>query len=172
MAISIVTSDRISFGGAYENSTTLVKQVLGEALLPAVTLGLTYGTGADQVNAWYVALRTLGATTTESLDLRGGLTDPEGATVSFEYVKRVVISISSPDGTKSLIVGPQGVANAAQLWHGGTGASNHETTYSFLWKERPITGWATTAGTADLLPIQNPGGASVTYGIWILGVAP
>ncbi|AMV25438.1 hypothetical protein VT84_13635 [Gemmata sp. SH-PL17] len=176
MAITIVTSDKIVSGGRWTNSATSVKQSVsiatGDPVMPPIDLGYTNGTGTAQCDLWYCKRRTLAANTTESLDLRGGLTDPEGNAINFAHVKRVVISILEPDGTKSLRVGPQNVTNAAQLWFGGTGATAYETVKTFLYKDEPFTGWATTAGSADLLPVFNPSLTdAVTYGIWVLGTS-
>lgn len=171
MSIRITTGDRISMSGSWENDVTLITQVLGEAVMPSITLGLSYGTGDGQVDSWHLALRTLGPGETDLLDLYSGLYDPEGNPANFGKLKRCVVSIQSPDGAKKLHVGPQGQVGAARLWAGGVGAENYEEVFSFLWKERPIDGWDVAADEADKLAIHNPTGDSITYGVWLLGIA-
>jgi hypothetical protein len=66
-------------------------------------------------------------------------------------------------------VGPQNVANAAQLWFGGVTADFYEIVHEGVCRRRTdATGWAITATTADKLGIYNPGAGSVTYRIWLI----
>lgn len=173
MADTIRVNERIIGGGIIRDTTTGKSQTAnyGQGALPSRTLAFTNGTADQQVNLWYLAQRTLAATTTDSLDLAGGLTGYGGATLTFTKIKRVYVSIVSPDGTKSLRVGPQGVANAAQLGWGGTGATVYNTVITDLDLVHSYAGWSVTAGTGDILPIYNPGASAVTYAIFILGLS-
>jgi hypothetical protein len=143
---------------------------IGQGGFPAVGFSLTYGTGNLQAQSWWSDKRTVAAGATDSIDLNGGgLVGPLGAAVNFTNVKVVIIAIDTPDGVKLLRVGPQGVANAAQLGFGGTGAQAYVETGTFCVLPRPYGGWAITPATADLLPVKNPSAVSVDYYVWVIG---
>jgi len=171
MAFDINTDDRLSGGGAITDSSTAVSQSasFGSGVLPTIRYRYSYGTGSGQVNAWYLARRTLAATTFDNLNLTSGLTTL-GTTFSFTKLKRVLVAIIDPDGTKSLRVGPQNQANANPLWFAAVTANFYETTYTYVLKDRPVTGWDVAAASTDILSIYNPGAGSLDYAIWILGL--
>lgn len=133
----------------------------------------TFGTGSpSQANMLWHDQRTVAATTSDDLDLAGSLTNAFGETITFTAVKLIIVSIDSPDGTKSLRVGPQNGTNPWQGPFGGTTAAIYLTVYEWLALCNSFSGYGTiTAGSADTLRIYNPGAGSVTYNIVILGVA-
>lgn len=171
MAFDTLNTD-VRLSGFYQlKDSTLgqtITQRVGGTLLPAAATAFEWGTGSGQANALYVATRTVNATTADNLNLSSLALG--GTTFSLTKVKYVLIAISSPDGTKSLRVGPRGVANAAQLWAGGTAAGNYETVVSYREWIHTFAGWDVTASTADILGIYNPGAGSVTYGVAIIGL--
>lgn len=171
MAFDSITTD-VRIVGAYRIGDSslgqTISQRVGGSVLPTAATSFTWGTGSGQANALYVASRTVTATTADNLNLTS--LSLAGTTFSLTKVKYVLIAIDSPDGTKSLRVGPRGVSNAAQLWAGGTGASNYETVHTYREWSEPVTGYSVTASTADILGIYNPGAGSVTYGIVIIGL--
>lgn len=171
MALDIIAGLSLSGNGSVTDSANSATQpiTIGSGVMPTLASEYTYGTGSAQVNAFYAASRTLAATTFDLLNLTT-LPNALGTTFSLTRLKLLVISIDSPDGTKSLRVGPQNQSNAAQLWFGGTGATVYETIFTGQKWEDPYAGYTVTATTGDILPIYNPGGSSVTYGIWILGL--
>lgn len=167
--MNIDVSDRLSGGGQIADGLGASMQAgYGGPIIPSLKTQYSYGTGDNQVNKWYLARRTLAATTFDNLNLTSGLT-ALGATQAFTALKRVLVAIVSPDGTKSLRVGPQNQANANALWFAGVTANFYETVYTSIKKDRPITGWAVTAATTDILSIYNPGASSLDYAIWLLG---
>jgi hypothetical protein len=140
------------------------------ASVPALAVDLTYGTTSAKANWMYYASRTVAATTADNLDLSGSLTDGLGNTISATKLKLAVIAIASPDGTKSLRVGPRGVANAAQLNFGGVAATDYQTVTHWWWLYEPVAGYTITAATADIFGVYNPGAGSVTYSVLLAGV--
>lgn len=138
--------------------------------IPALSVSLTYGTGSGQANWWYYASRTVATVTADNLDLSGSLTDGLGNTISATKLKLLVVAISSPDGTKSLRVGPRGVSNAAQLNYGGVASTDYISTTTWHVLYEPVAGFTITASTGDILGIYNPGAGSVTYSILMAGV--
>lgn len=127
------------------------------------------GTGSGQANEMWHDERTLTTTSTDSLDLAGGLTNGLGVTVTFTKIKLAIIAIDAPDGTKKLRVGPNNTANAWQGWFGGVGANVYEEVLDWVVHLDFRTGWTVTAGTGDLLIINNPSAGSVTYRILLVG---
>lgn len=173
MALTLSVGERPAGGGILSDSTLLVQQAAsyGAGVLPELSLALENGTGANQANIWYLAKRTLAATTYDLLDLAGGLTAFNGSTITFTKIKRVLVAIDSPDGTKRVRVGPQDQSNP---WPGPWGGTGPTVYADVLWKFDVVNpfaaGWAVTAGTGDVFPVYNPGGSSVDYIIWLLGV--
>lgn len=171
MAFDTLSTD-VRLSGFYQIKDSALGQTitqrLGGTLLPTADTAFEWGTGTGQANAFYVATRTVTATTADNLNLSS--LSLGGTTFSLTKVKYVLIAISAPDGTKSLRVGPRGVSNAAQLWAGGTASGNYETVYTYREWIEPYTGYAVTASTADILGIYNPGAGSVTYGVVIIGL--
>lgn len=167
---NIITEDQLEGGGSITDSAGAMSQLaaLGGAVLPSVGFNYTFGTGSAQVNKWYLARRTLAAGAYDDLNLTSGLT-ALGATQAFTALKRVWVIIVDPDGTKRLRVGPQGRTNANQLWFQAATANFWEDTYTAVLKDRPVTGWAVSAGATDVLSVHNPTGTSLDYGIWLLG---
>jgi hypothetical protein len=138
--------------------------------VPELSFALTYGTGSGKANKIYTAQRTVTATTADNLDLAGSLTDLNGSAITFTKIKLILIAIVSPDGTKTLRVGPRGVSNTYQGAFGGTGATVYKDfTHWDVVEYEPVTGRTVTAGTGDILGIYNPSASSVTYEIIIAG---
>lgn len=135
---------------------------------PEMVTTFEFGTGSGQINNWWTDERTLAATTGESIDLSGALENALSGAV-FTNVKIVIIDIDTPDGTKTLRVGPQATANAANLCFGD--ASDYLSITTRLLIEEPYTGWTITAGTGDLLRVYNPSAGSVTYRIFVGGIS-
>lgn len=173
---------KLSLEGQYDagdTTSSLVSAVKsGQNGFPTTDLGLTYGSGNVlsssklQANDWVVKKLTIAAGATTSIDLTGSSTyaNPFGTANAFTSVRGVVVAVVSPDGAKKVVVGPQNVTNAAQLWFAGVGADAGEDVYWQTVKLGPVAGWAVAAGTGDLLPIKNPGVSPVDVVIWIAGV--
>lgn len=172
MAVTLSIGERVSGGGRIVDDAVNTQQTISPGVTPAPSqvFNLSFGTASGQANQWYAAQRTVAATTADNLDLSGVLVNPVSGTVTLTAVKRVLVQIVSPNGTKSLRVGPQNVSNAWQGPWGGTGATVYETVYESFDIKNQFGGWAVTAGTGDILGIYNPSLTSVTYFIWIIGV--
>lgn len=172
MATVLRLSERTIGGGRVTDPATLQAQPAsyGQGILPSSVFTLASGTGTGQASKWYLARRALAGTTFDLLDLAGGLTDYAGASLTFSAVKRCLVAVVSPDGTKKLRVGPQDQSNAWQGWFGGTGATVYEEVFHTTDRKHPYAGWTVTGGSADVLAVYNPGATSVTYAIWIIGV--
>lgn len=166
--------------GTYDEGNTIANR--RDSIQKLVTydadIAFVYGTGtsllngAVQVNDWHFAEYTINAGANLDIDLTGSTTykNPFGTTLAFTAVKLVAVSVKSPDGAKSVRVGPQNASNAFQGWHGGVGASNYDTVFTSARHVHMLAGWTVAAGTGDILRINNPGGSAVTIRVLIAGV--
>lgn len=160
--LSVVFRDGTSLGR--------ISRRFGLGGVPDLGVSLGFGTGSGQANKAYFGLRTVSATSFDLVDLSGSLTDGLGNTFSPSALKLAVVAIVSPDGTKSLRVGPQNQSNAWQGPWGGTGSTVYQTVTHHWHFYSPVAGVAVTAGTGDVLPVYNPGATSVTYALLLAGV--
>lgn len=128
------------------------------------------GTSENQVDKMFSDSRTINASSSETLDLAGSLSDAFGATITFATVKAILIKANAGN-TNNVVVGNAG----ANDFVGPFGAATHTIAVKpggvFL-ITAPETGWTVTAGTGDALKIANSGaGTGVTYSIIILGTS-
>lgn len=134
----------------------------------AYALKFKAGTSAvDQTDVLYSDSRTIAASGTDDLDLRGALTDALGATVNAAEIVAIWVQALSTN-VNDVVVG----AAASNQFVGPFGAGTHTIALKagngFLITNQ--AGWTVTAGTGDLLRIANSGaGTSVKYTIVILG---
>ena len=128
------------------------------------------GTGSSQSDLIYADSRTLTASSTENLDLAGSLTDALGNTLTFVNVKSIYIKADSGN-TNNVEVTPEATNGFVGCFNALTDQVDIPPSGSFL-VTAPVSGWAVTASTGDLLTITNSAGAtSVTYEIVIIGTS-
>jgi hypothetical protein len=138
----------------------------GAALFPTLTTTYTDGTAAGQANKIWRDYRTLTAGSNDDLDLSGSLTNFHGDATVFTGIKEIIIAVVSPDGTKKLKVG-----NATNAFNGPLSSSGTiEVPYHLRLSNPSAGGWTVTAGTGDILRVNNPGASSVDYCIVIVGI--
>lgn len=130
---------------------------------------LTNGNGANQASQAYAARRTIPASSNESLDLAGGLTNAFGTTLTFTAIKAIAI-VAAAANTNDVVVGGA-ASNGFNSWVGDATDTVKVKPGGMLLIAAPnATGFAVTAGTADLLKIANSSsGSGVTYDIVIVG---
>ena len=135
----------------------------------------TSGVATGQVNRIFAEHRQVTtSTTTDDLDLAGGLTDIYGDTIVFVAVKELFIVNLATGNADNLLVGGAGAGNNA--WGPPFGGSQTAQARCYpngelLWTG-PQNGIPVTAGSQDTLRIQHDGVAdSITYGIIIKGTS-
>lgn len=147
------------------------------------TVSTTFGTGADQCNQIYAAVRTLNASTTEDLDLSGtALTNPLGESIAFATVKIVFVWLLSAsdvepgDGTtagtaaSAIVIG--GDAASPALWFGNINDTITVKNGGFFFYAFGGTGYTITNSTADVFQVANSDGAvQAKYFLGIAGTA-
>lgn len=143
---------------------------IGQNAFPALDTTYTTGNGTLQVQRYFCTTYTINAGANQDIDLTGVLVDDLGQTIANAVVKEILVALDAPDGTVKVRVGPQGVTNPfIGPWTGGQGATVYEDVYVAQRWSQPYAGWTVTAGTGDILRINNPGGAAVTIHVVVLG---
>lgn len=132
---------------------------------------ITSGTESSQMDQIWHDQRTLAASTAEDLDLAGSLVDAFGTTLTFVDIRFIMVKASSAN-TNDVRVGGTG-ANAFFSFLGSNTDYIKVKPGGALFLYTPTDpGYAVTAGTADLLQIENDSsGSTVTYDIYIGGVS-
>ena len=151
------------------SGATLSKR-FGAVSVPDLGVSFSYGSGSGQANKLYYASRTVATVTADNLDLAGSLSDSLGNTLTFTSLKLMLFAVSSPDGTKTLRIGPRNQSNPFQGPWGGTGATVYQDVTHHWYGYEPVAGWTVTAGTGDILGVYNPSAGSVTYSVLLVGV--
>ena len=182
MATSLAATINVTGGGSYQNNLDLTAPVdrlvigsgtSGSQGVTAIKYSVTNGTGSNNSDLWFHDQRSVNTGSTDNLDLAGSLTNAFGTTLTFVEIRFLLIRIISPDGTKSLRIGPQNVSNAWPGPWGGSGATVYlEIEDTFIFYSHYDGGLGTvTATTGDIFPIANQSGSNLTYDIWIIGVS-
>jgi len=129
------------------------------------------GTGANQADLVFRDQRTLALSTSENLDLAGSLTDAYGSTITFARIKMVYVKAASDNGGNIVVGGA--AANTFVGWFANSSDKVNVAGGQMFQVVAPdATGWAVTAGTADILKVENDDGAAeATYDIIIVGAS-
>jgi hypothetical protein len=169
--------ETINASGSVSDSASGTNQPaqFGSGPLPVVSTTWVYGTGANtqapaQIYSadWYMAVRSVAATTYDNMNLYSGLTDFEGNVIAFTKIKRVDVIITAPTGSNPMLVGPQGQSNGWLAWFQAITTNFYDQCYWWLRVTNPW-GWSVGTSTNTVLPVYNPNGATQTYTPWILG---
>lgn len=132
---------------------------------------LADGTAADQADILWHDQRTLGTGANDDLDLTALTQTVFGSTVTINFAKVSAILIVNTDtiaGRKLQI--DSSVANAFTGWCNASITSKAEIgPDSALFLSSKKDAWAVTAGTGDILRINNPSAGSIVYNIAIVG---
>lgn len=135
-----------------------------------IVRSLLDGTGAGQADRIYVDDFSVAASSNTDLDLAGSLADGMGGTASFARVKLLVV-VADILNANNVVVG----AAASNPWIGLLGATHTLTlrpgaAVMAAAGQTDAVGYATVAGTGDLLRIANSGaGSAVTGSIAVVG---
>lgn len=134
---------------------------------------LTNGVAAGQADRVFHDQRPLAASASEDLDLAGVLVDALGDSIAFAKIKALIISAAAGN-TNNVVVGGA-ATNGFVSWVGGathTVTVRPGATLALFAGSADSTGYAVTAGTADLLKVANSGaGSTVTYDIIVIGTS-
>jgi hypothetical protein len=170
MATTLVSAlyDNLTF--TYTGTSTFPNAGPKQSLVTKWYVDMATGTGASQADLLWVSERTLAASASENLDLAGGLVDVFGNTLTFVKIKAILIKAATGN-TNSVVVGGAGSNTFVGPFADATDKVGIPPNgyAKFL---APVSGWAVTAGTGDILQIANSGGTTgVTYDIIIVGTS-
>lgn len=133
-----------------------------------LTRQFTDGTGINQANQVFTDTRNIGASSTEDLDFAGGLTDVYGNTITFTTIKAIIISAAN--GNTNNVQIEEAAANGIGLFGAAGDQISLKPNGVFQWVDPTAAGLPVTAGTGDLLTINNSGaGTGVDYTVVVIG---
>lgn len=131
-------------------------------------VNFTEGSGANQATTLYEARRTIAASSNETLDLHGVLTDDFGQTVNFTSIKAIVVKASAAN-TNNVVIGAAG-SNPFTGPFGGTTPTIAVPPGGRIVLTAPAAGWTVTDSSSDQLKVANSSsGSGVTYDILLIG---
>lgn len=130
------------------------------------------GGGADQASIVWHDQRTINGGANDDLDLAGGLSNTIFGTAvaaTFTRIKAIVVVNTSVVAGDKLRVG--GGPNPFTVPFAGSSSAQVEVgPDSALLLSSKKDGWNVTAGTGDILRVNNPGTLAIVYRIVILGL--
>ncbi len=163
-------SFRVHHGFSGRHAKSLDRGVARYPITAPDTIGVASGTSAGQADLFFDDQRTLAASGTENIDLAASLADPAGDTLTFVKLKGIWIYAASANGG-NIRVGGAG----SNEFQGPFAASGDKITVApggIFQVIAPAAGWTVTAGTGDILLIENlDGAAAVTYDIALFGTS-
>lgn len=131
---------------------------------------LANGTGTTQADLVFSDKRTIAAGANDDLDLSGSLSDAFGQSIALVKVKLLIVAnpstnngnVTIGNASSNQFVGPFGAA--AHTWKIGPGGL-------LVMSEPSAGGWTVTAGTGDILRVNNGGSASADVSVIIIGAS-
>lgn len=126
-------------------------------------------TNGDQM--WRDRRFVTSSTTTDDLDLAGGLTNVFGETITLATIRLILIHNRSITAGDDLDIGGA-AANPLTSIHDGSGTAKFTVRASGICVlSAPLDGYAVTGGSADTLRVTHAGASeAITYDIVIVGV--
>lgn len=166
--MALDTRLKLTLTAAQTSSLDLVSR--SAPLSIAKSIALTNGTGANQSDLVWSDQRTVTASSTDSIDLAGSLTDAFGAALTFARIKVLVVTAATANTNNVVVTRP--AANGVPLFSAAGDAVPVRPGGVFVWACSDATGVAVTAGTGDLLDFVNSGaGSSVVYDVAVIGAS-
>ena len=168
MTISIATTLEVKLNWTYQDVKEL--STPEDSKNYKYTLTMTDGSSAEQNEAmWHDRRRLTPSTSTDDLDLYGGLTDVFGNTLNFTYVRQLIIyNRGVPDGSggwtatagEDVEIG-NAASNPWSAPFAGTGTSKLKLpSGGMLVLTGPEDGWAVTDSSSDTLRLALNGSGS------------
>lgn len=164
MALTGLLNARAAFTQTGSNDLGTVSA----ALELAFSRTIASGTGANQADLIFADTRTITASSSENLDLRGSLTDAFGATLSMVELVAIIVTADSAN-TNNVVLGD--ATNPIDLFGGTNPTFSVKPGGMFMVVAPNASGLcAVDAGSGDVLKVANSNsGTSVTYSIIVVG---
>jgi hypothetical protein len=133
-------------------------------------LQLATGTAVNQADLVFQDTRTLSASGTEDLDLKGSLLTPLGT--AFTPAKLKLLLVKAAAGNTNNVNVSRPASNGVPLFAAAGDLIPVRPGGVFLWACADNTAVAVTAATGDLITITNSGsGTSVSYDVLMIGTS-
>lgn len=130
---------------------------------------MTTGTATGQADLCWSDTRTVSASSTDALDLAGSLTGNLGGTLTIVKLKAVIVRAAAGNTNNVRVNRP--ASNGVPLFLAASDGIDVLPGGIFVWVA-PGAGVTVTAGTGDLINIDNSGaGTSVTYDVVFIGTS-
>ena len=167
MAVTLSTQIHLEVLAALQASSPVGGGVEGRFQL---LQNLISGTAVGQADKVYFAQRSLGAATSEMLDLAGVLADPLGSTLTFAKIKLIAVQNEDTVDGEDLHWGPDATNGwgAAGIVQDASDRRRVNAGGIDIWFDP--NGIAVTAGSADELYFTTLVGA-ITYKLLIIGTS-
>lgn len=150
------------------SSTVDIGNVTHEAAWSPI-LSFTDGTGANAAKVAFTDERSISASSSENLDLAGGLTDAFGNAITFTKIRGIFVYAASTN-TNNVLVGGAASNTFVNWVSDATDVIVVRPGGMFALIAPDSTGYGVTASTGDILKVANSSsGSSVTYKIGIFG---
>lgn len=131
---------------------------------------LATGVAAAQADLLFTDTRTLAASGTEDLDLKGSLLTPLG--VAFTPAKLKAIIIAAASGNTNDVNVSRPASNGVPLFAAAGDLIPVKPGGVFVWIAPGLSGVTVTAGTGDLITVTNSSsGTGVTYDVVMIGTS-
>lgn len=168
MARTLTGTIKAALGLTYLGDLDLGSQ---KALLPfAAEISIGNGTGNGQANLAWWDNRSIAGSSSEDLDLAGGLTDAFGQALTFTKVKGIYVKAAAANVGNIVIGGKPSTGFFAGLFGDITDKIKVAPGQSFLITNMNA-GWTVTAATADILLMANDAAGTALYDIAIIGLS-
>lgn len=169
MAKTLRTTVKLSINGLYQDPQDL--STPEDNLNWTKTIVMATGTGTSQADRLFHDKRTLNAAASETLDFAaGGLVDAFGAAFSPAKIKFLAIYVNTATSGAYLTVGGN-ASNQLATMFGDVTDKVEVGADSPLIIANTVDGFAVTAGTGDILKIENPSGVAIEYEIVVVGTS-
>lgn len=169
MAATLTTDIKASLAWLFQDALDLT--TIADASRLEFAASLSDGSGNDQANKLWHELRSVAVSSNDDLTLSSLPQTIFGSavTVALVKVKALLIINTAATAGEDLLVG----AAASHPWaapFGGTGHQVRVPAGSCLLLVNTKTGWAVSAGSADVLRIANAGTGAISYKLAVVGV--
>lgn len=131
------------------------------------------GSGTNQAQDMFHSQRTVNNAEEDNLDLAGSLVDVFGNTLTLTSIRQLLIVNNATTSGEDLVIGgPEGPSAGAlltDLFDGDNEARIKVKSGGVLCLVAPISGYAITGGSADIIRVYNIGTVPISYDVIIKG---
>jgi hypothetical protein len=170
-----VNSFEVSFGVKWDKSSSDAVSPIQDVSSRATSKAYASGTGAGKVNKVFRGQYTIAASGNQQLDLAGGVTDFDGVVMTFTKVREIIVELTNATAASEILVGGGTDGTGTNAFATFFGAASHKIRVGnggvpFHTGRPDASGWDVTAGTGDILRIENADGSNAaTVNVFIAG---